>query len=154
MMQYVGRHYVPYVNQKYGHSGTLWEGRFKATMVETGAYLLACYRYIELNPIRAGMVKCPQEYRWSSYQRNGLQLQDGLITPHPEYQNLGVDDVKRAKNYRLLFEQDLPDKDLNSLRIHTQSGTPLGSSEFREQIEAALAMKTGQPLRGRPRKER
>ena len=80
MIQYVGRHYVPYINRKYGRSGTLWEGRFKAAMIETSAYLLACYRYIELNPVRAGMVRHPGDYRWSSYGCNGLQSHNGLIT--------------------------------------------------------------------------
>jgi putative transposase len=149
MMQYVGRHYVPYINQKYRRSGTLWEGRFKAALVETSEYLLACYRYVELNPVRAGIVRHPGEYRWSSYGRNGLQLEDGLVTTHTEYQELGTSDQERAKNYRMLFEGALPESSLKSFREYTQFGTPLGNSKFREEIEAALEMKTGQPLRGR-----
>ena len=152
MMQHLGRHYVPYINRKYERTGTLWEGRFRAATVETSAYLLACYRYIELNPCRAGMVQHPQAYRWSSYQRNGLLSKDDLITPHPEYQNLGSSDEKRAVNYRRLFEQGMSRQDLKLLRVHTQSGTPLGGSNFREQIERALNVKTGQSERGRPRK--
>lgn len=149
MMQYVGRQYVPYINHKYQRTGTLWEGRFRAAVVETSAYLLACYRYIELNPCRAGMVRQPQAYRWSSYQRNGLLLQDSLITPHSEYQNLGPDDAKRAASYRRLFGQDMDDEELNALRDYTQSGTPLGGAQFRKAIESALATKIGQPRRGR-----
>jgi len=151
MMQYVGRYYVPYVNQKYGRSGTLWEGRFKAAMVETSSYLLACYRYIELNPVRAHMVRHPADYRWSSYRCNGLQARDGLITQHAEYRNLGLTDKERAERYQKLFELTPPDVELDALRLHTQSGTPLGSEKFREQIEAALAMKTGHLKPGRPR---
>jgi len=147
MMQYV----VPYVNQKYGRSGTLWEGRFKAAMVETSSYLLACYRYIELNPVRAHMVRHPADYRWSSYRCNGLQARDGLITQHAEYRNLGLTDKERAERYQKLFELTPPDVELDALRLHTQSGTPLGSEKFREQIEAALAMKTGHLKPGRPR---
>jgi len=103
MMQYVGRHYVPYVNKKYGRAGPLWEGRFKAAIIESSEYLLACYRYIELNPVRAGMVEHPGEYAWSSYGRNGLELEDRLITEHAEYQQLGSSEPDRAENYRLLF---------------------------------------------------
>ncbi|MEH6519305.1 MAG: transposase [Halioglobus sp.] len=150
MMQYVGRHYVPYVNKKYGRSGTLWEGRFKAAIIESSEYLLACYRYIELNPVRAGMVEHPGEYSWSSYGRNGLELEDRLITEHAEYQQLGSSEPDRAENYRLLFEESMTATDLSSLRIHTQSGTPLGNSKFRAEIEATLALKLGQPLPGRP----
>ena len=154
MMQHVGRHYVPYVNQKYCRTGTLWEGRFKAAIVETATYLLACYRYIELNPVRAGIVSNPGQYRWSSFARNGLSSNDELIKEHAEYLNLGNSEQQRAENYRLLFEKLISEDELNSLRTHTQSGTPLGNSKFREKIEAALAMKTGQPFRGRPEGKR
>ncbi len=150
MMQYVGRHYVPYINKKYRRSGTLWEGRFKAAIIESSAYLLACYRYVELNPVRAGIVEHPGEYWWSSYGRNGLMFENEVVTAHREYQQLGSNDQERAKNYRLLFEQICTDADLDLLRNYTQSGTPLGNAKFREEVEAALGMKTGQPLRGRP----
>jgi len=150
MMQYIGRHYVPYINRKYSRSGTLWEGRFRAAIIETSAYLLSCYRYIELNQVRAGMVQHPGEYPWSSFLKNGLQTEDGLITEHSEYLNLGESRTKRASNYRLLFNQPIPDEELSSVRNHTQSGTPLGNSKFREEIESALAIKTGQPIRERP----
>ena len=150
VMQYVGRHYVPYVNQKYRRTGTLWEGRFKAAMVETSTYLLACYRYIELNPVRAGIVSHPGEYVWSSYAKNGLGCEDELITEHAEYLNPGTCHEERAENYRLLLDQTVPEDELRSLRIHTQSGTPLCNSRFREEIETVLTMKTGQASRGRP----
>jgi putative transposase len=73
LLQHVGRRYVPYINHTYGRSGTLWEGRFKASIVHASEYLLACYRYIELNPVRAGMVKTPRGYRWSSYRANAQE---------------------------------------------------------------------------------
>jgi putative transposase len=151
MMQYIGRHYVPYINAKYSRSGTLWEGRFKASIIETSSYLLACYRYIEMNPVRAQMVTHPTEYRWSSFRSNALEIEDSLITEHAEYLSLGTNTSDRATNYRLLFEQPLSEEKLAAMRDHTQSGTPLGNSKFREEIETELAMKTGQPFRGRPR---
>ncbi len=152
MMQYLGRHYVPYVNHKYSRSGTLWEGRFKASLVDTSSYLLACYRYIESNPVRAGMVENVSDYRWSSFQHNGLGLFNGLITPHAEYENLGITLPQRTAAYRLLFEQPAEEGLLVSLRAHTQSGTPLGSDRFRDDIAAVLATRIGKPDRGRPRK--
>jgi putative transposase len=152
MMQYIGRHYVPYINQKYHRSGTLWEGRFKATLVDTSSYLLACYRYIELNPVRALMVQRPGDYPWSSFRKNGLMEENGLITDHEEYLNLGASPMERASNYRLLFDQGIPDRVLSSIRMHTQSGTPLGNSKFGSEIEATLGTKTGQPSRGRPKR--
>jgi len=151
MMQYIGRHYVPYVNKKYSRTGTLWEGRFKASIVETSSYLLACYRYIELNPVRAGMVTNPLDYPWSSFPKNAFQNEDGLITEHMAYRSLGTSALERAEKYRLLFEEPLTEEDLNSVRSHTQSGTPLGNSKFQEEIEAVLSMNTGQPFRGRPK---
>jgi putative transposase len=153
MMQYVGRHYVPYINAKYARSGTLWEGRFKASIVDSASYLLACYRYIELNPVRAGMVVKPQEYRWSSFHGSALALPDGLLTPHAEYVNLWRDERERAINYGCLFEQPQQEGVIAVIREHIQSGTPLGSESFRSQIESILFIKVGNVSRGRPRRE-
>ena len=97
------------------------------------------------------MVRHPGEYPWSSFLKNGLQLDDELITEHREYLNLGESCAKRAKNYRLLFDQPISEDELNAVRNHTQSGTPLGNLEFRKEIDEALDIKTGQPLRGRPK---
>ena len=153
MMQYVGRHYVPYINAKYARSGTLWEGRFKASIVDSASYLLACYRYIELNPVRAGIVANPREYRWSSFHSNALTVPDGLVTPHAEYINLGSNEFERAVNYCSLFEQPQQEGVIAVLREHTQSGTPLGNDRFRTQIEVMLSIKVGNVRRGRPRRE-
>jgi len=152
MMQYVGRHYVPYINAKYARSGTLWEGRFKASIVDSASYLLACYRYIELNPVRAGMVMCPGDYRWSSFQGNGLAEPDGLLAPHAEYINLGRNESERAASYRMLFEEPEQEEMLAVLQEHTASGTPLGSDDFQAQIESTLSLKVGKAHRGRPRR--
>ena len=99
MMQYVGRQYVPYVNAEYRRSGTLWEGRFKASLVQALAYLLTCYRYIELNPVRAAMFATPGDYPWSSYHCNALGHADALMVPHPEYRALAG---TRRRSDRLL----------------------------------------------------
>ena len=96
------------------------------------------------------MVQHPGEYPWSSYRRNALRLENRLISEHAEYYNLGGNKKERAESYKLLFERVPPENELDELRIHTQSGTPLGSSKFREQVELTLAMKIGQPSRGRP----
>jgi len=98
--QTIGRHYVPHFNHKYGRTGTIWEGRFKASSVDTDQYLLTCMRYIELNPIRALMVAHPKEYRWSSHVGNAYMQEDSILTPHPLYQSLGRDDQERRKHYR------------------------------------------------------
>lgn len=153
LMQYVGRHYVPYINSRYARSGTLWEGRFKASSVDSTSYLLACYRYIELNPVRARMVAYPQDYCWSSFQSNGLAVTDGLLTPHAEYINLGGNESERAASYRLLFEKPEQEGMLAVLREHTESGTPLGNDSFCTQIEAMLSIKVGKTRRGRPRRD-
>ena len=151
LMQYVGRQFVPFINKKYSRTGTLWEGRFRASIVESSAYLLACYRYIELNPVRAGMVDQPDDYPWTSYHKNALRETDRLVTEHPEYSNLGTSPAKRAANYRLLFKERLSDEKLSLLRRHTQSGAPLGSDESRKGSEAVLYVNSGHSRRGRPR---
>lgn len=104
MMQSIGRMYVQYYNYTYQRSGTLWEGRFKSSLIQSERYLLELYRYIELNPVRANMVKEPSEYRWSSYACNGLGVKTDLQTPHPLYLALGRTEDERLENYRELFK--------------------------------------------------
>ena len=94
VMQHIGRKYAPYFNHKYGKSGTLWEGRFKSSMIESEQYLLCCYRYIELNPVRANMVKKPEDWKWSSYACNAYGKKDRLITPHKLYLMIHKDKKK------------------------------------------------------------
>ncbi len=104
LMQYMGRHYVMYVNHTYGRSGTLWEGRYKASLVQEEAYLLACYRYVELNPVRADRVTGPGQYRWSSYRHNALGKRDPIITPHRVYHALSKSQSGRQSAYKALFK--------------------------------------------------
>jgi len=149
MMQYVGRHYVPYINYTYGSSGTIWEGRYKASLIHDEQYLLTCMRYIELNPVRADMVRSPGAYRWSSYRVNALGKDDALIRPHPLYLALGRTKKKRVEAYRALFSAHIDD-DLADIRASLQTGTPLGNEFFRKKIESKLKCRVGQARRGRP----
>ena len=107
VMQPLGRRYLQYINRSYGRSGTLWEGRHKASLIDTASYLLYCYRYIELNPVRAGMVKQPAKYPWSSYHVNANGDESSLITPHAVYLALGRDELFRQARYRDLVEMEL-----------------------------------------------
>ena len=150
MMQYVGRHYVPYINFTYGSSGTIWEGRYKASMIHDEEYLLTCMRYIELNPVRADMVKSPGAYRWSSYRVNARGLESQLIRPHPLYLALGRTRQRRLDAYTALFKVRLDDNILTGIRSAWQTGTPLGNENFRKKIEARLKCKVGHARRGRP----
>jgi len=150
-MQYIGRHYVPYINHLYDRSGTLWEGRFKASLIDSETYLLTCMRYIELNPVRANMVNAPGKYKWSSYQGNAYAKDNPLLTPHSEYQALGRNPQQRKKSYRELFRHHIDDKDLHAIQACWQSGTPLGNDRFRAKIEYTLKTKVGQRTRGRPK---
>jgi len=152
LFQYVGRYYVTYVNNTYGRTGTLWEGRYKASIIEGDRYLLSCCRYIELNPVRAGMVKRPEDYLWSSYRYNALQRDDSLLSPHKLYLQLGETDELRQRSYRALFQTALQAEALDEMRGCLQSGTPLGNDCFKAQVEQALKIKVGQVKRGRPRK--
>jgi len=153
MIQFVGRHYVTYFNRTYQRSGTLWEGRHKGCIVDTERYLLTCARYIELNPVRAGIVNTPSEYRWSSYRTNALGEKNEIVEHHPLYLTLGLTTEKRRYSYRELFSNALASDQLHFLRATAQTGTPLGNDRFRKQIEGTLGCKVGQAKRGRPPKK-
>src|SRR6185312_13463069 len=104
VMKNLGQRYVQHVNRMDGRSGSLWEGRFRSSIVDTEAYLLRCYRYIECNPVRAGMVADPADYPWSSYRANALGEADPVITPHVRYLSLGQTGIERRIRYLKLFE--------------------------------------------------
>lgn len=152
MMQYVGRRYVPYINHAHGRSGTLWEGRYKASLVQDDTYLLTCMRYIELNPVRANMVKTASAYRWSSYACNASGRKNELITPHKTYLALGKDDVSRRNAYKGLFRHLVEEETVKDIRAAWQTGTPLGNNRFKDKVEKTLKMKVGYAKRGRPSK--
>jgi len=149
-MQCVGRYYVPYINRKYRRSGTLWEGRFKACPVEDTHYTLACYRYIEMNPVRAGMVRHPRDYLWSSFRTNAGESESALLTEHAAYAGLGDTPSLQAANYRKLFDIEMNGEELLEIRQCLQTGTPYGNERFRSEIESVLNLKVGQRQRGRP----
>ena len=125
-MQMIGRCYVHYFNRKYERSGTLWEGRYKATLIDSDIYLLTCYRYIELNPVRANMASRPEDYHWSSYGYNAMGKFDSLIVPHTRYQALGSSDASRQSAYRALFAHDIPEDILNDIRESTNKAWLMG----------------------------
>jgi putative transposase len=136
LMQSVGRRYVQYVNFTYQRSGTLWEGRYKAVPMDSDGYVMSCYRYIEMNPVRAGMVTPPGGYRWSSYPFNADGRPDELLRPHSLYRALGADDLSRRAAYRKLFRTDIEDGDLTEMRDAINKGWVLGSERFKRKIEA------------------
>ena len=152
MMQSVGRRYVQTINYTYKRSGTLWEGRYKASLIQSETYLLTCMRYIELNPVRANMVKQPQDYKWSSHQVNALGIKSDLISSHTEYDALGATQEQRQAAYQALFQAQLDPETLNQFRTSLNKEHLLGGDRFKVEIEAALGRKVGPMQRGRPKK--
>ncbi len=152
VMQMIGRYYVQYFNYSYQRTGTLWEGRYKATLIDSENYLLTCYRYIELNPVRAEMVEHPSDYPWSSYRFNALDQDDELITPHEEYLKLAETDSTRQQAYRSLFKHHLNEKTLSDIRQATNKAWVLGSSHFKGKIEQQLNRRTSPLAKGGDRK--
>jgi putative transposase len=155
--QSVGRRYVQYFNYVYKRSGTLWEGRYRATVVDSERYLLILMRYIELNPVRAGMVALPQEYPWSSHRRNALGERGknaDWLQPYAEYVRLGQEDADRQATYRALFVAAIDPGDLAEIRGCTHKGWALGGQRFRAEIEALGQRQAVSKGVGRPRKEK
>jgi putative transposase len=151
-LQAVGRQYVRYVNASLGRTGTLWEGRHKACLVDSERYFLTCSRYIELNPVRAGMVKGPGDYRWSSYGRNAAGLSDPLITEHGLYTSLGQTAAERQQAYFELVSENLDESEIEAIRDATNLCVPLGNDRFRLTVEAQLMRKVSYLRPGRPRR--
>ena len=133
-------------------TGALFEGRFRSSLIEADAYLLACSRYIKLNPVRAGMVASPAEYPWSSYRVNALGIMDPVVIPHDLYQALPSSEDERLAAYRRLFEIELDAAPLACLRDCTNGGFVLGSTKFERQIAAMLGRRTWKGAPGRPPK--
>jgi putative transposase len=151
-VQSIGRNYVQYFNECYGGSGSLWEGRYRATVIDGRNYLLSVSRYIEQNPVRGGLVDKPQEYRWSSYAHNALGQSDEMISAAREYQQLGDTDRARSKAYRKLFKQKPDPQQVSEITDSALKGWVLGDGRFAAKIEK-LSGRRATPLpRGRPRK--
>lgn len=150
MMQALGRSYVQYFNYSYKRTGTLWEGRFKSCLVQEEGYLLQLYRYIELNPVRAGMVEQPSDYGWSSYQINALGKESALCTPHPLYLALGSDLATRQASYRDLFKYHVEGQLLDDIRLAANKGMALGSGHFQAEVESLTGRRMTAKKMGRP----
>lgn len=150
IMKILGSRYAQYINKKHKRTGTLWEGRHKSSLIQSDHYLLTCYRYIELNPVRAGMVERPEEYIWSSYGANAWG-DSSWITPHEEYLRLGKQVGTRTQAYRELFCNPLGETDLDKVRKAAHYCQPLGDDRFSEFIQHKYGIQSGQMCRGRPK---
>lgn len=153
MIQLLGNRYVQRVNKKYRRSGTLWEGRHKASLVDVDRYLLACYRYIELNPVRARLVSDPVDYPWSSHRHHALGKPDPLIKDHEVFLGLGRSAPERRQHYRELVREGLSGRDIENIRRMAEFSMPLGDERFRLEIEDMLGRAVGRAGRGRPKTE-
>ena len=154
VMQSVGRYYVQYFNHQYKRTGTLWEGRYKATLLDSESYLLTCSRYIELNPVRAGMVEYPSDYPWSSYGCNATGEANRLVSAHELYLALGANQQERCEIYRGLFNSHIEARELDEIRNATNKSWVLGTSRFKERIEAMTARQAKPKGRGGDRKSK
>jgi len=152
MIQRLGASYTAAINSTYSRTGSLWEGRFKSSLVDSNRYVLACYRYIELNPVRAGIVRRPADYRWSSYRHNTRSASEYPISAHPEWLAMGASPSSRRRRYAQLVYQRLHDDQIERIRYGTRKGLPTGSSRFRKEIETMLNRRLGEGRRGRPKK--
>ncbi len=154
LMKRLGQRYVQYVNRTYQRSGTLWEGRFRSCIAQEDNYLLHCQRYIELNPVRAGMVEYPEDYRWSSYRANAQGDSNKLVTPHFMYQELGLTQTERQSNYRELFRFNLEPGLVDEIRRATNGNFVLGNNRFKEEIGKTLGRRVKPGKAGRPVKNK
>ncbi|MEO6665971.1 MAG: transposase [Nitrospiria bacterium] len=152
LMQSVGRRYVRYVNETYHRTGTLWEGRFKSAVVSDDTYLLACGRYIELNPVRAALADRPEAYPWSSYHARALGTPNLLVDEDPAYTALGETAAQRRGAYRAWVAAAVPQDEWASIRTATQKGLLIGPLGFQWAMETVAGRRLVGKLRGRPRK--
>lgn len=153
MMQWVGRYYVPYFNRKYQRSGTLWQGRFRATVIDSERYFMTCCRYIELNPVRAAMTEDAAAYPWSSYRHHAGIQPDPFITDHPLYWALGNTPFQREAAYKVLAEQALTADESKAIQDATYKAWALGSAQFLALLEKQTDRRVAPAQKGRPRKK-
>ena len=145
LMRNLGQRYVQYFNKHHQRSGTLFEGRFRSCVTESTRYVLACYRYIEMNPVRAGMVRQPVDYAWSSHAANSGVREGGFLAPHVEYLGLGSTLLARRAAYAGLFDAQA-ERDLDEIRRATNGGYPLAS----ESLKAGLRVEQRRIKPSRP----
>lgn len=151
LMKGIGQLHTQYMNRTYGRSGSLWEGRFRSCLVQAEDYLLACYRYIEMNPVRAKLVSHPGEYPWSSYLTNAEGKASPLVMPHDEYARLGCTDEDRRNRYKELIAEVLDSRLIDAIRAATNGNFALGDARFRQQVSRALGRPASPGSPGRPR---
>jgi putative transposase len=152
LMHSIGTVYVRAFNARHGRTGTLWEGRYKSNPVDSGTYLLRCYRYIELNPVRAHLASRPGDYRWSSYHANALGQDDPLVSPHPEFIGLARDAATRHATYRELVDEVVSTDEQELIRLRLRHQHALGGDDFRAMLEARSGLCAGPLPVGRPRR--
>lgn len=138
LMQTLGSQYVRYFNHRYGRTGTLWEGRYRSAVVTSAAYFFACSRYIELNPVRAGLVGDPAEYRWSSVHANASGGDDPVVTRHALYLALGAGPEARQSAYRASLAEALPLDVVAGVRTAPAVRPPLRASTYQQLLDAGL----------------
>lgn len=152
VMQALGRRYVRWFNDRHRRTGTLWEGRFRSTVVDSERYLLACMRYIEMNPVRGGLVGEPDRYRWSSYPHHAGLRVDPLIREHAVYWALGNTPFERQGAYMRLFERREEAAEIEAIRYATQHGWALGRDDFKASLARNAGRRAAPMAVGRPRK--
>ena len=152
LMKRLGQRYVQYINRTYQRTGTLWEGRFKSCITQDDQYVLSCYRYIELNPVRANIVSHPAEYAWSSYRSNAQGECVQALRPHVLYLALGNTAEARQSAYRELFRYHLEPDIIDDIRQSTNGNYALGSERFKKQIEDILGRRVRPGVNGRPKR--
>ena len=150
MMKHLAQAHAQYINRRYRRSGTLWEGRFRSCLIDSEGYLLACSRYVELNPVRAGMVRHPRDYPWSSYRANAEGRADARLTPHPTYLALARGPADRREAYRALCRDSLGNEMLDEIRLATNGGFALGSRRFQCEVARMLGRRVTRGAPGRP----
>ncbi|MYN37868.1 transposase [Duganella sp. FT109W] len=150
MMQWVGRYYVPYFNQKYVRSGTLWNGRYKTSLIDADAYFMLCSRYIEFNPVRNGLVARAEDYPWSSYCHHAGIRPDGLVTDHAKVWELGNTPFQREAAYSALSEPALSADEITLISNALLKGWPLGSQQFQTALQKKMKRQVLPAKRGRP----
>lgn len=153
MMKHLGQQYVQYFNRTHQRTGSLWEGRFKSSLVDSENYLLTCQRYIELNPVRAGMVDDPSRYPWSSFRANAGLEANRLLQAHPAYIALGKDSRWRGQNYLRLFDENLDAECLKAIRDAVNGGYALGDKGFIATLERLMDRRLSRGKPGRPKRE-
>lgn len=154
MMQYVEARYVRYFNDRYNRTGTLWEGRFGSTVIESGRYFFTCSRYVELNPVRALLAEHPAAYRWSSFHSNAMGAPDPLVTPHELYDSLASDAQTRRIAYRSLFAAHLDAEVCTKIRKATLQRRILGSADFEAHVASCLNRRVKPASHGGARRSR